>query len=56
LFCYETLNRFLLSVLAHKLSRRDLHRFLVKCLSFHLVVSCVDLHLVRIYRLRLRKK
>jgi hypothetical protein len=28
----------------------------VESLGFNLVVSCVDLHLVRIYRLGLRKK
>ena len=40
----ETLNRLLLGVFAHELRSCDLHRFLVECLGFNLVVSCVDLH------------
>jgi hypothetical protein len=45
LFRDEILNRLLLGVFAHELSSCDFHRFLVKCLGFNLVVSCVDLHI-----------
>jgi hypothetical protein len=45
LFRDETLNRLLLGVFAHELGSCDLHRFLVECLGFNLVVSCVDLHI-----------